>query len=284
MKSVAVITLLVSVALAQSPALIPTGISDGCSSFLTSFNTDTSLSSCTTSLISATSDFAPGSNSTPSASAVSSALNNVCSSSAACADATIQQGRDQDLRRPLLAHALRSALCSKDDSGRYCATQIGTNASSTSTGVLSTVSEYLSVPLSSSNARRADAQSVVSLIPNVTTFANNNLIFLFLSPSLDSTQLCTSCARNVITSYVSFESSVPYGPGLSSSVLLGGQSALYTAVQSTCGASFLNGAVQAAGGLSGGILSGAAPRSISTGVGAVSVAIGAVVMALAAAF
>lgn len=38
---------------------------------------------------------------------------------------------------------------------------------------------------------------------------------------------------------------------MSSSVLLGPQSALYTAVQSTCPANFLNGAVTAAGGLSG---------------------------------
>jgi len=36
---------------------------------------------------------------------------------------------------------------------------------------------------------------------------------------------------------------------------------LYTAVQSKCGANFLSGAVQAAGGIAGGILSGA-PRTV----------------------
>jgi hypothetical protein len=38
---------------------------------------------------------------------------------------------------------------------------------------------------------------------------------------------------------------------MNNSILLGGQSALYIAVQSKCPANFLNGAVQAAGGLSG---------------------------------
>lgn len=40
------------------------------------------------------------------------------------------------------------------------------------------------------------------------------------------------------------------------------QVALYTAVQNACGKSFLSGAVQAAGGLSGGVLGSGSIRSI----------------------
>jgi len=50
---------------------------------------------------------------------------------------------------------------------------------------------------------------------------------------------------------------MPYGPGIGSSYLLSGQPALYAAINSECGASFLSGQVQAAGALS----TGAAPRA-----------------------
>ena len=55
-----------------------------------------------------------------------------------------------------------------------------------------------------------------------------------------------------------FESAIPYAPGLGHGPLMSGQTQLYLAVQNTCGATFLSGAVQAAGGLSGGIMKGAA--------------------------
>jgi len=64
-----------------------------------------------------------------------------------------------------------------------------------------------------------------------------------------------------MTSYISWESDVPYGPGLSSSTLLAGQTPLYQDIISTCGKSFLSSAVTAAGGISGGVLGGAS-RSI----------------------
>jgi hypothetical protein len=75
-------------------------------------------------------------------------------------------------------------------------------------------------------------------------------------------------------SYFNFEKSVPYGPGLSNSPLLGGQSDLYDAVNNTCGKSFFGGAVQAAGGISGGLVgSNAAPRSISQSFGGIITAV-----------
>ena len=71
--------------------------------------------------------------------------------------------------------------------------------------------------------------------------------------------------------YTSQLSSIPYGPGNGNSVLFGGEPALYEAINSKCGASFLGGAVQAAGGLA----TGAAPRSVDGGFALVSSAIAA---------
>ena len=71
--------------------------------------------------------------------------------------------------------------------------------------------------------------------------------------------------------YTSQLSSLPYGPGISNSVLFGGESSLYDAINQKCGGSFLGGAAQAAGGLA----TGAAPRSVDGGFALVSSAIAA---------
>lgn len=105
--------------------------------------------------------------------------------------------------------------------------------------------QYIASPISALSRR----SSSPALTPNMTTFGSSNIAFLLISPDLPSSTLCTPCTRNVLTSYINFESSVPYAPGLPSSQLFPGQSDLYNAVQRTCGASFLSGAVQAAGGL-----------------------------------
>jgi len=106
--------------------------------------------------------------------------------------------------------------------------------------------------------RRRD--ELAALIPNMTTYQSTNLAFLFYTPNLNATQLCTSCLRSVLTAYIQFESNTPYAPGQNNSLILNTQTALYTAVQGKCGATFLSGAVQAAGGLSNtGIGSSAIP-------------------------
>ncbi|KAI0830321.1 hypothetical protein BC628DRAFT_1357414 [Trametes gibbosa] len=305
MKSFAAATLFASVVLAQSASLIPSGISTQCSAFLSKFNSDTSLSSCTSSIINATSAFAPSTNAsaastTHSTSSISSALNSVCSSAATCPATTIRSALAEfysecgaELTTPnkdvvalydvlYALTPLKSAICSKDDSGRYCINQIAANASS-STSSIANLAKYVSTG-GASLARRATAQSVVAVSPNATTFAQNNLLFLLLQPDLPSDSLCTSCTRNIITSYISFESSTPYAPGLSQSALLSGQTKLYEAVQSVCGASFLSGAVAAAAGLSGGIqgqLSDGA-SSLIANAGVASAIMGAVVLALSA--
>lgn len=89
-----------------------------------------------------------------------------------------------------------------------------------------------------------------------------------------------------MTSYISFQSDIAYGPGLSRSLVLNGQPALYSAIQKTCGGSFLSGAVQAAGSLSDGILgghSGAASTLAASSTGAIASLFGAVAVFVAAA-
>jgi len=281
MKSFVALSLFATLALAQST--IPSGISPACSSFLTQLDSDDSLSSCTSSLISATQAFGPGGSGSSSASSVNSALDSLCGSSSSCSETSTrstlasfysacqaeltsspnkQVQQIYDILYILIP--LRSATCSKDDNGQYCATEIAGSAPSASS-------------LYSSD------QQVVT--PNFDTLQSSNAAFLFLSPTLSSDKLCTSCTRNIVTSYISFESDIAYAPGLSNSILLSGQTPLYQALQNTCGASFLSGAVQAAGSLSGNVISqhqSGAPRASSARAGGIAALLGAVTVAMAA--
>ncbi|PIL25822.1 hypothetical protein GSI_11575 [Ganoderma sinense ZZ0214-1] len=309
MKTIAAASLFASVALAQTVTLIPSGIGSSCSSFLNEFNQDTTLTTCTSALITASGAFAPATNATAttlSSSNAKTALAAVCTASSACSESsfrskladfykactdelTSSQNKDvirtYDVLYSLIP--LKNAVCSKDDSGNYCVTSIGSTTSQ-SASQLASISSFISVSAvaTTSNARRAE-QVVAAVAPNATTFANNNLLFLLLQPSLSKDALCQTCTRNVITSYISFESSTPYAPGLAASVLLGGQSALYQAVQSTCGSTFLSGAVAAAAGLSGGVVGQAsdsgASRTILSNSGIAGALVAAVAMALGAA-
>jgi len=126
--------------------------------------------------------------------------------------------------------------------------------------------------------RRAATSAVV---PNITTYHDTNLPFLFYTPSLDSSVLCTTCLRQVLTSFINFESNVPYAPGIGDSQLLSTQTALYSAVQEKCPAGFLGGAVQAAGGLSGPTFGSGAVSTISSEYRSVlALALGVVTLAV----
>ena len=98
--------------------------------------------------------------------------------------------------------------------------------------------------------------SQVALVPDVDRYTAENIVFLGLQPNMTAEQLCTSCTRKVINVYTSQLNDEPYAPGLPSSRLLSGQVAIYNAINSKCGASFLSGQVVAAGALS----TNAAPR------------------------
>lgn len=177
---------------------------------------------------------------------------------------------------------LRTSVCSKDDSGSWCVM-----APTTSTRDVAEVvdgessmglTELLSLLYTDNSALKRRA-SVSAIVPNVTTYHNTNLPFLFFKPDLDNSKLCTTCARNVLTAYINFESNVPYAPGLSQSMLLDTQSDLYNGITEKCGASFLSGAVQAAGGLKGGPLNSAAAIK-SEYQGAFAIAMGVLTLAV----
>jgi hypothetical protein len=116
---------------------------------------------------------------------------------------------------------------------------------------------------------RRDSQEVFT--PDASLFTSKNVAFLGLEPSLSASELCSPCTREVMNVYTSQLGNLPYAPGISNSVLFGGEPALYDAINQKCGASFLGGAAQAAGGLA----TGAAPRSVDGGFALVSSAIAA---------
>lgn len=83
-------------------------------------------------------------------------------------------------------------------------------------------------------------QTFASVItPNTTTYRNTNLPFLFLQPTMAAASLCTPCTREVMVSYIKWETAFPYALGLSQSPILGGQSELWNAINSTCGQSYV---------------------------------------------
>jgi len=296
MKSITIISLLAAAGLAQAASsYIPTGISDSCTKFLTDLNTNSNFTSCTSAITTATSAFAPGSDLTSSsASTVSSALNNVCASStsSACSETAIrvalssfQTACNTELVSSHNAAVttiydviysiipLLSAVCTKSDNGQYCVTNLAavtpnaTPPTLTSGTTLSTVQQYMG-----------------TTSPNATLFQAVNLPFLFLSQSLNANELCTTCTRNIITSWIDFEQNVPYASGLSNSALLSGQTGVFNAINGACGVNFLSGQVQAAGGLSGGLTgpSSGASKAVVAQFGAVAVAMGAVVVGVVA--
>ncbi|PPQ80328.1 hypothetical protein CVT25_003611 [Psilocybe cyanescens] len=271
--------------------LIPSGISPTCLSFLQSLNSDSSLTSCLTSLSSATSAFAPGSSTTPSSAAVTAALGNLCTDSvtSACSESLIRSKitsfytactdelttkrvddavKIYDVLYTILP--LRTSVCSKDDTGSWCVmadTTTTREVSDEASGDSSTLSlAKLMALLYTKNSALQRRATVSAIVPNITTYHDTNLPFIFFKPSLDATRLCTTCSRNVLTAYINFESNVPYAPGLTASLLLSTQSDLYTAIQQKCPANFLSGAVQAAGGLSSGsgIFSSGAVSTVSS--------------------
>ena len=86
------------------------------------------------------------------------------------------------------------------------------------------------------------------ITPNATTYRSTNLPFLFLQPDMSASALCTPCTREVMANYIKWELSVPYALGLAQSPILGGQQTLWTAINSTCGVSFVNAITSQVGG------------------------------------
>ena len=143
---------------------------------------------------------------------------------------------------------MQKSICSKDDSGDFCvkgpvaATRDFDEDESLS---ISKILALLYIKTDNGALTRRDE----AIVPNFAAIAQDNSLFLYFTPS--QANLCDKCLRDLLVTYIQFQSNIPFAYGTSNSLLLKALSALYSAVQSQCPANFLNGAVQAAGGLSG---------------------------------
>jgi hypothetical protein len=198
-------------------------------------------------------------------------LNSVCSSSNTCSASVVQgllgqfyQACQSELTVSKIQQVtilydalyffvpLQLALCQKDSSGNFCVSSQSSKATKRAAFDRRDATQ--------------DSQSVLSLFSG-----GSNIAFLGLQPDSSADQLCVPCTREVMNGYLTQLNSVPYGPGLNNSLLFSGEPTLYNAINSKCGASFLSGEVQAAGGLA----TGAAPRSVDGGFALVGSAIAA---------
>jgi len=282
MKTVAILSALVSVVVAQTSSLIPTsGVSDTCKAYLIQMNDETALKSCTSALKAATSAFS--SSSGGGSAAVSSSLNNLCAASldtacsastmspvvgkmdAACQAERASNGQVKKIYDSVYGMAaFRKALCAKDDSGRYCLTQVPKSNGLVAGGMSpSDVQKYI-----------GSTTGGVSTV-NETTIANQNVAFQFISKDADASALCTTCTRNIFTAWSDWESQVPYAPGVSNAMLFKGQSDIYSAIKSKCPANFLSSSgVVAAGAAGQGIGSKMINGAERTAAGAAAALIG----------
>jgi hypothetical protein len=276
-------TALVAVACAQTQnPLIPQNISTGCATYMAQLDSDPQILSCTNVFNNAISTFGPGSSSNPSSSSINTVLNSFCSSLSTCSDSAIRSqltnfyascsneltsSPNSDVTRAYdVLYAIlpfSQAVCAKGDDGSFCVLSVASTLKAGNTLLASSSISPSSLWSTLAGNSRRDEQVI---IPNLQEFKAGNIPFLGLTSSVSQQQLCQTCTRNVLTPYIQFTSSIPYALGLSNSLLLGGEIDLYNAVQSKCGAPFLSGSVQAAGGLSNGLLggsSGAADLSVN---------------------
>ncbi|KWU43707.1 hypothetical protein RHOSPDRAFT_13329, partial [Rhodotorula sp. JG-1b] len=102
-------------------------------------------------------------------------------------------------------------------------------------------------PVVALNEAGVHAFDVPSILPDAQTWSTSNLPFLFLSPNMTSSVLCSSCTKQILAAYVAWESRMPYALGLTNSPLLSGQGDLWTGLGQVCGTGFLQAVTQQAG-------------------------------------
>ncbi|GAA5853203.1 hypothetical protein JCM9279_006260 [Rhodotorula babjevae] len=177
------------------------------------------------------------------------------------------------VRRQWNGDLASSAWSSASPSASRSGSSAQASASASSTGANSTASASNSTTSSSSSSSAslgddsttAGVQSfdVPSILPNAATWSSASLPFLFLSPSMSSTVLCSQCTKSILSAYVAWESRMPYALGLANSPLLKGQGSLWTATGEKCGGGFLESVTKQAGetNLTGGAAQGLAVRA-----------------------
>lgn len=262
---------------ASTSSLIPTGISSGCSDFLNSLNSDATLQACTAPLLSATQYYAnattvakgnkaASSNVTDSATALKNSLGQLCANATGCQPSTIRSqlskfwnacGTELKSKNEqvvalydvlYLINPFHDAVCTTDDNNNFCILSIANNtatkqaSSTTSKRSLLTDDAILMPEL----LERQDASETAQSI-DTGAASQSNIAYLFLQPNSDKNLLCSSCSKNIMAAYITFETSIPYAIGLSNSDQLKGQSALYKAMQATCGKDFTTSVNQKAG-------------------------------------
>ncbi|PWN37439.1 uncharacterized protein FA14DRAFT_159493 [Meira miltonrushii] len=260
---------------ASTSSLIPTGISSGCSDFLNSLNSDATLQACTAPLLSATQYYANAttvakgnkaatSNVTDSASALKNSLGQLCANTTGCQPSTIRSNLSKfwnacgtELKSKneqvialydvlYLINPFHDAVCTTDDNNNFCILSIANSTAAkqatTSKRSLLTDDAMLMPQL----LERQDASETAESIDSGAA-SQSNIAYLFLQPTSEKNLLCSSCSKNIMAAYITFETSIPYAIGLSNSDQLKGQSALYKAMQATCGKDFTTTINQKAG-------------------------------------
>lgn len=171
-----------------------------------------------------------------------------------------------------LISPLKNAICTKSGN-QYCVDVISQQESSSSSASSSvaadsgssvssshSVSTSASAPSASASthAKRSPSYPVSSLYKRSTVFARDQdtldtiapeaaqyntigLPYLFITPNLTATELCTPCTSSVVGSYISFESITPYALGIANSPMLSGQVTLWNKIKSTCPQDFTTG-------------------------------------------
>ncbi|KAF8309837.1 hypothetical protein DL93DRAFT_2085198 [Clavulina sp. PMI_390] len=215
---------------ALADSYIPSGISANCTSFLTSLDSDSGLQTCTNWLLTATKAY---SSSNASSSDLTSTLSTLCSSTSSCDNPSIRgllsnfymscapemENNNADVialyDNLYTMMPFRAAICATDaTTGGYCASYISS---------------------SSGNSRKRSLPTVDGAAMQAA-----GTPFQFLLPTSPSSDLCTACSKSVMQAWVTWEATLPYPLGLILSPILGGQSALWSAMDSACGSSFMS--------------------------------------------
>lgn len=144
-------------------------------------------------------------------------------------------------------------------------------ASSSSSSTSSAATSSASSTSSSTLSEVDPSYALTGILPNSNTWRTNSLPFLFLSPNMSSSLLCTQCTKTIFATYVSWESRIPYALGLSNSPILGSQGTLWTGIGEVCGSGFLSSIASQAGQSS--LASGAGKIAVKGGVGLLAVAL-----------
>ncbi|KAK0551658.1 hypothetical protein OC846_002878 [Tilletia horrida] len=242
--SLTILGLAVSQTQAAKSNPIPSNAEPQCQDFLTKLNSDPGLSACITPLSNATELYQTGLNTGN----VTSTLNQLCGSGG-----TVANCNEQSIRQNLtdfwtackndivnqtfgvynvydflyVLIPFKNTICQTDSGGAFCLLNVAKAAAQTP-------------PASSAAAASAEGSTISGEADGLdNSTSTSNVAFLFVEPNASSDLLCSECTQSILANYIKFELSQPYAVGLASSNFLSGQSALYSAAEKTCKASFV---------------------------------------------